>query len=366
MPHSVTHNPLMISPFEPAMLGSRHVRNRLMLAPMTTYSSLASGDIDPSELRYLQRRAEGGLGTVITAACAVHPTGWAFAGQFQCSDDRYLPSLASVAEAIHAGGALAILQIHHGGRQCPPELCGGECLSASAVPATREGAPVPRAMTEVEILEVSGSFGLATKRAANAGFDGVEIHGANTYLLQQFVSPHSNRREDRWGQDRLLFAKEVVRSTLENAPEGLIVGYRFSPEEPEEPGIRMEDTEALLDVLCGSRIDYLHVSLRDFRQGSIHGAFAGPTLNHIAEYVAGRKPIVVAGSVKNSPDANEALKTGASFIALGRIAISDPEWPQHADAARTKIPQGDFATALTLPAGLARRIEAAAGWFERE
>ena len=351
--------------FAPATLGVHQVRNRLMLAPMTTYSSLPTGEIDPEELKYLHRRAAGGLGTVITAACCVHPSGWAFPGQFQCSDDRFLPSLKATAEAIHRGGALAILQIHHGGRQCPPELCGGECVSASAVPA-REGAPTPRTLTEEEILEIIDAFGQATRRAAEAGFDGVEIHGANTYLLQQFVSPNSNRRDDRWGQDRLLFSKEVTKAVLANAPQGCIVGYRFSPEEPETPGLRMSDTEALLDALCATELTYLHISLREYRQGSIHGAYADSTLEHVAKYIDGRKNLVGVGSVKTAADAQAVLDLGAQFVALGRVEITDPEWPQHAEEPRTKVPAGEFRELLTLPLGLANRVESVPGWFERE
>lgn len=350
---------------QPFRLGGHTLPNRLALAPMTTYSSLPSGEIAPDELSYLERRAAGGLGAVITAACCVHPSGWAFPGQWQCSDDRFIPSLEQAAESIHRGGAKAILQIHHGGRQCPPDLCGGECVSASAIPLSREGAPIPRALTEPEILEIIDAFGQATRRAAEAGFDGVEIHGANTYLLQQFVSPHSNRREDAWGQDRLKFSKGVVEAVLANAPEGFIVGYRFSPEEPDTPGLRMADTEALIEALVATKIDYLHISLRDYRQGSLHNEFEGPTLDHVAKVIAGRKAFMGVGSVKTREDAENVLAAGADLVALGRIEISDPEWPRHPDSPNTKVPYGDFAKTLTLPTELANRIDAAKGWFER-
>lgn len=111
-------------------------------------------------------------------------------------------------------------------------------------------------------------FGEATRRAIQAGFDGIELHGANTYLLQQFFSPHSNRRTDKWGgsvEKRMTFALEVIKRVHETvekyANRPFIVGYRISPEEIEEPGIRMADTLQFIDVLAEQPIDYLHVSM---------------------------------------------------------------------------------------------------------
>ena len=121
-----------------------------------------------------------------------------------------------LAQTIQAEGAKAILQIYHGGRQSPPELLPDrQPISASAVASEGEGKPVPREMTETEIINTTQAFGDATRRAIEAGFDGVEIHGANTYLLQQFFSPHSNRREDQWGgslEKRMKFPLAVVDS----------------------------------------------------------------------------------------------------------------------------------------------------------
>ena len=185
------------------------LKNRLVVAPMTTYSSYEDGTVRETEPPYLRRRAEGGFGLVMTAACYIHPTGQAFDGQWGCERDDRHPSLKSMADAIHEGGAAAFLQIHHGGRMCPSRLC-GRVLSASAVPATRPGAETPEAMSEDEIWTMIEGYAQAARRAVEAGYDGVEIHGANTYLIQQFVSPHSNRRDDEWGQDRLKFSREVT------------------------------------------------------------------------------------------------------------------------------------------------------------
>lgn len=356
-------------PFDPISFPGLKLRNRLWVAPMTTYSSHEDGSISEAEIGYLARRAAGGFGAVVTAACYVHKSGHAFPGQWSCSRDEDLPSLRAAANAIQNGGAAAILQIHHGGRQAPSRLC-GRPLSASAIPAERPNAETPHAMSEPEIAEIVDAFGQATRRAVEAGYDGVEIHGANTYLLQQFVSPHSNRREDAWGQDRLMFPLAVVDACLSAAPEGFPVGYRFSPEESETPGIRFADTLRLVDALTTRSLSFLHVSLRDYRAGSLNGEFEEPILARLARYLRGRTPLVGVGGIWTRAECAEAISMGADAVAVGRAALVDPEWPGSIALtglpARRLFPRTDAASLLTLPQGLVDRINGAPGWLETE
>ena len=173
-----------------------------MIAPMTHFSSQENGEVSEQELAYYKERS-GGVGAFITACGYVNIDGKGFPGQFSIADDNTIPGLKKLAEAIQSNGTKAILQIYHGGRQSPPELLPAkQSISASGISAEQEGAAVPREMTEIEINNTINAFGEATRRAIEAGFDGVEIHGANTYLLQQFFSPHSNRRMDS-GVDHL-------------------------------------------------------------------------------------------------------------------------------------------------------------------
>lgn len=348
-------------------LGKLHLKNGLLVAPMTTYASQENGLISQDEIPYLARRAEGGFGAIITAACYINPAGKAFKGQWGCDHDDKLESLRGVAESIQTNGAKAILQIHHGGRSCPPDLAGGECLSASAIPAIREGAPIPREMTDAEIEQTLDDYARAAVRAKQTGYDAVEIHGANTYLVQQFVSPHSNRRSDKWNADDLLFPVELTKRVIEAVGEDFPVGYRFSPEEPETPGIRLEHTKLLIDELCNFPLSYLHISLRNYDQLSVHQEGTESTMKQISTHIAGRLSLIGVGSIRRAEDVQGAIHEGADALAVARGAICDPDWVTHyqnASPIAAALEHAKFPSAYILPKGLAERIEAAPGWFE--
>src|SRR5213080_1807179 len=302
------------------------LKNRIVMAPMTNFSSNPDGTVTDAEVKYYSRRSSG-VGMVITACTYVTENGKGFHGEFGGDRDELIPSLRQLASAIKEQGAKAVLQIFHGGRQIPPELVpNGEVVSASAVPVEGEGKPVPRALTETEVESIIRDFGETTRRAIEAGFDGVELHGANGYLIQQFFSPHSNRREDQWGgslEKRLAFplavVDEVKKVVAEHAKESFVVGYRFSPEEPETPGITMADTLTLVDALADKNLDYLHVSLQNFWSTPRRGIQdTRSRIEIIQERVGDRVPVIGVGSIYTADDALKAMQAGIPLIALGR------------------------------------------------
>ncbi|ASS92996.1 NADH-dependent flavin oxidoreductase [Peribacillus simplex] len=362
--------------FESFNLGKKlEVKNRLVMAPMTNFSSNPDGTVTDAEVNYYERRSSG-VGMVITACTYVTANGKGFHGEFGGDKDELIPSLSRLASAIKAKGSKAILQIFHGGREVPPELIpNGDVVSASNIPSEGEGKSVPRPLSEKEIESIILDFGEATRRAIEAGFDGVEIHGANGYLLQQFFSPHSNRREDKWGgslEKRLTFplavVDEVKKAVAEHAKVPFIVGYRFSPEEPETPGITMEDTLALIDGLVTKELDYLHVSLMDFWSKARRGAEVDrPRIEIIKERIGDQVPLIGVGSIYTADDAIKALQSGVPLIALGREIIIDPEWVQKVEQGReaeivTKINK-DNQQKLDIPDPLWQAIIHSPGWF---
>lgn len=305
------------------------------MAPMTTFSANTDDSVSDAEIDYYRHRSKG-VSLVLTACAYVTPNGKGFPGQFGAESDDRVPSLKRLATAIQEEGAKAVLQIYHGGKLCPAELVpNDDIVSASDVPATN--GHTARALTITEIEEIIAAFGQTTRRAIEAGYDGVEIHGANGYLLHQFFSPYSNQREDEYGgslENRMRFPlaiiDEVKRVVAEYATAPFLIGYRFSPEEEEETGFTMADTLAFVDVLAEQGLDYLHVSLNHYSSKPRRGVEdrKRPRIDYLVEKVNGRVPFIGVGSVYNADAAYKAFDYGIDLLALGRGLLMDPEWVQ--------------------------------------
>ncbi len=352
------------------------LKNRIIMAPMTNYSSNPDGTVSEEELAYYARRSKD-VSMVITACTYVTPNGKGFHNEFAGDRDEMIPSLSQLAKTIQSQGAKAILQIFHGGRMCPPELVPhGDIVSASAVPAEVAGAKTPRALTETEVEEIVDAFGETARRAIEAGYDGVEIHGANGYLIQQFFSPHSNQRDDRFGgsvEKRMTFPLAIVEKITEvvkeHADDSFIVGYRFSPEEAETTGITMADTIKLVDTLAEKDLDYLHVSLQHFLSKARRGVedVNKTRIDYLLETIDNRVPLIGVGSIYSAEDARKAFETGVPLLALGRELIIDPDWVQKVAEGRedeivTEINK-DKQEELVVPGPLWNVIMNTPGWF---
>ena len=350
------------------------VKNRIMLAPMTNFASAENGEVTDEELAYYRERSQG-VGTVLTAVANVTPGGKGFPGEIGIDRDDQVNRLAELAQTIQGEGAKAIIQMFHAGRMAPPDLLPDqETVSASAVAPEREGATTPRELTEEEIQSIIKAFGDATRRAIRAGFDGVEIHGANTYLIQQFFSPHSNRREDQWGgsvEKRMRFPLAVVKEVMkaaEEADESFIVGYRISPEEREEPGITMDDTLQFVNALAKEDLDYLHISVQDFFAGSMRDeSDQRSRVQMIQDEVGHLIPVIGVGSLHTPDDVERAMKGNVPFIALGRELIVEPKWIEKVEAGQESEIRTDMSVddreALVVPESLWNVIVNTPGWF---
>ncbi|EIA26780.1 NADH-dependent flavin oxidoreductase, oye family [Candidatus Arthromitus sp. SFB-3] len=212
------------------------------------------------------------MGLVITSCTYVHPNGIGFLNEFASYDDKFIPSLRKLANDAKSGGANAILQIFHAGNKALPNLVpNGDVVSASAIKTEASAfapALLPRELSHEEVLDIVNAFGETTRRAIEAGFDGVEIHGAHGFLIQNFTSPLYNKRSDEWGESpekRLMFPLAIVNKIKdvikEYVKKPFILGYRLSPEESEKGGLRIGDTYKLINHLIEIDIDYIHISL---------------------------------------------------------------------------------------------------------
>ncbi|WP_420749786.1 HisA/HisF-related TIM barrel protein [Rhodococcus sp. O3] len=374
-------------PWSPLTLRSgTTLRNRFLLAPMTTDSSHPDGSATEAELTYLSRRAATGFGAVITSCAYVHPAGRAWQG-IGASGEFHLDSLRAVARAARGDGGVGILQIYDGGRIALPELIGPDALRGpSAVPSARPDARTPRALRDDEIEGLLAAFGQAAAYGVKAGFDGIEIHGANHYLIHQFFSPRANRRTDLWGgnlEARMRFPLSVARVVRETVGDAVTVGFRITPFESETGGYTLDDAARLADRLAAEGMDYIHISMDNFRRNSPQPEDRDWTksrqqvesrnpIEAIAEAVDGHSAVVASGGIRTLDDARTALTAGADLVAIGRAALVDPEWVDKIQAGahsqiRTHLPPdaGDIESTLTIPPRMVRYLLSRPGWIPR-
>src|ERR1700759_5154278 len=247
----------------------QQMANRFAMAPLTTDLSREDGTATDHDLEFVRRRAANGFGATISSAAYVADDGRSWQG-IGAAHDGHLSSLHRLAAAMRAAGALAILQIYDGGRIAKPELIGERGLrAAAAVASLRPGAKTPRAMTSDEVESLVARFGEAASLARKAGFDGVEIHGANHYAVHQFFSPRANRRDDKWGgtlSKRMNFPLAVPQAVRDALGPKLIAGYRVPPFEAEADGYSLEDAKLLCNELARLNLDYISVSLDNYRK----------------------------------------------------------------------------------------------------
>jgi 2,4-dienoyl-CoA reductase-like NADH-dependent reductase (Old Yellow Enzyme family) len=344
--------------------GKLHLQNRLVMAPMTTVSGNSDGSFSDEEIAYLGRRAESGIGLVMTPACYVHKSGHSFDHQVGCHSDEMLPRLQRCADSINRHGAASFLQIHHGGNAARSEYSGRLPMAPSAVINRRGTSEMPAAMTEDEIWMIIESFALAARRAKAAGFTGIELHGANTYLFQQFFSPFTNKRTDRWGgelrcdrcdqhhlhekleichrlENRARFAVETIKAVRREVGPDYPICYRISPEEADPDGYSTHDAIQLLGLLLPHGIDMVHVSSWNYGQGIRHD---WPDGSHpskmISDSMPDHLPVIGVGSIMHPDQAMHVLDDGLELVALGRALLLDADWAK-------KVKEGDFESLKT-------------------
>jgi 2,4-dienoyl-CoA reductase-like NADH-dependent reductase (Old Yellow Enzyme family) len=355
------------------------LRNCIVMAPMTTWSANEDGTVSNDEISYYRYRVKG-VGLVITGCTHVQMNGIGFTGEFAAHEDNFIPSLRRLAAAAKSGGAPAILQIFHAGNKANPDLTpDGEIVSASALKAPagpfNGGEKVARALGHTEILEIIAAFGETTRRAIEAGFDGIELHGAHGFLIQNFFSPAFNEREDTWGgspENRMRFPLAVVREVkcviAAHAKRPFVLGYRISPEEPDAGGLRIAASLQLIERLIDRGVDYIHASLSDALAATPIDAPEGPTLAQIlAGHIGGRVPFIAAGQIRTPEQAERALESGLSMVAIGQGLVMNPDWVELArarhDGQILQSIDAEDAVRKCVPQKLWAIIEALPGWF---
>lgn len=328
--------------FSPIAIGKMALKNRVVMAPMLTNYSDSQGRVSARHLAYYGARALGGAGLILTEGTAVHPGGRGFPFGLGCWDDEHEAGLKELARTIHQGGAKGAVQLIHAGRQTNTKLAGSQPVAPSPIPCPgmREK---PRELTREEIGELVEAFATGARRARDAGFDAVELHGAHGYLVNQFLSPYSNKRTDEYGGDtegRSQFAVRTIRRIRELAGEDFPVLCRISADEFVDGGIKADEAVKIARILEREGVAAVHVSAGVYGSvpptGHPHGTPYG-VFSHLAERIKGavRVPVITVGRITRPSVAEEILESGkADLVAVGRAHIADPQWARKAEEGR--------------------------------
>ncbi|HBT20817.1 MAG TPA: hypothetical protein DEA47_05605 [Peptococcaceae bacterium] len=335
--------------FQPGKIGNMEVKNRLVMPPMSSRLSTVNGEVTKELIAYYAERAKGGVGTIIVEYSYIDEfESRAAICQLGVQSDHHIKGLNELAEAIQSYGAKAILQIAHGGRQTDPSKMGMDPVAPSAIPDPMTSAALGRPnwvreLDQEKIQEIIDSFAKAARRTKMAGFDGVELHGAHGYLLCQFLSPFSNRRNDMYGGDlegRARMPLETVDRVRSTVGKNFPLLYRLSADEFVKGGLTLEETVRFAQMLEEAGVDCIHVSCGNF--ASIH-RFVPPIyfkhgyFTYLAEEIkkAVNIPVIAVGAISEPEHANWLIEQGkADFVAMGRALIADPHLPNKAKAGK--------------------------------
>ena len=317
----------------------KEVPGHLVIAPLTLYSSNTDGTINDEERQFFKLRATN-IGLYVVGAQVVSKEGITainFPGTF-C--DKDIPSIKERADIIKSQGALAINQLHHGGALALKQYSGMAPVVPSKDIAMEEAKKrgdhtEMHELTDKEINELIEKFAHAAELSIKSGYDGIEIHGANNYLIQQFYSPHTNKRTDEWGgsdEKRMNFALKIVDAVCKvrekfNCPK-FIIGYRLSPEEPYEDGITMTETLKLVKALMQRPIQYIHVSQKDYFKKARRGEGKGiERLKLIHDIIKDKIALIGVGGLRSEKNIYDAEKTGFSeFIGVANACLMNPDF----------------------------------------
>ena len=320
---------------EPIMIRNMRLNNRLAMPPMATGKALPDGHVSPEMLAYYKEKSAGGyIGLVIIEHGYASPEGKASERQLSVADDSAIAGLRKLAGIIHGQGSKAVMQINHAGSATSKDIIGTVPVAPSVVSNPVKNS-VPRELTKEEIGGIVGAFASAAGRVREAGYDGVEIHSIYCYLLNQFFSPITNKRNDEYGGDvknRVRIHLEIIKAVRETVGQDYPVFLRLSATDGREGGTTIEDCMVAAKALEDAGIDVLDVA-GGFCGFSIpcaseQGYFA-PLTEDLKQVVS--IPVILTGGIKDAEIADRLLREGkADLIGVGRTIMSDSIWAKKA------------------------------------
>jgi 2,4-dienoyl-CoA reductase-like NADH-dependent reductase (Old Yellow Enzyme family) len=294
---------------------------------MTNQQSHLDGSLSDAELNWLLPRAAGGFGVIESCATHVSLDGQGWEGEWGVFADAHIDDWKRATQAINSEGAHLYAQLYHGGARSV-RVNGNQPWSASA---SGEGDNHVTAGTEDDIQRTIDAFAASARRVAEAGAQGVELHGAHGYLLCQFLSSDTNQRDDKWGgslENRARLVRQCVQAVRASVSSTFTVGIRLSPENwGQLKGLDLDESIQTAKWLCEDGADFIHISLWDSSNNSTKRPEEHPAAAFRAALPA-NVPIVTAGNIWTVDEAAGQLSHGAGAVALGRSGIVNPAWPQ--------------------------------------
>jgi 2,4-dienoyl-CoA reductase-like NADH-dependent reductase (Old Yellow Enzyme family)/thioredoxin reductase len=321
--------------FSSVTINGMTLKNRAVMPPMGTGYGNPDSTVSDRLVTYLSRRAQGGTGLIITEVCAVDPRGKGFPNEIGIWSDAFIPGLARIPEALHHFGAKAALQLHHAGRETFEDAIGAIPEAPSAIPSVILGQPC-EAMSLERIAQIVEAFASAAGRAKTAGFDAVELHGAHGYLLNQFLSPFSNQRDDKYGgsdENRARFVLEIIAAVRKKVGNDFPVWIRVSADELVRGGYDLPFMQKFAPLMVSAGVDAIHCSVGVYSTPgglSIASMDTEPGFNlfrarALKDVV--NVPVIGVGRINNPELADQAIARGdADLISFGRQHLTDPDF----------------------------------------
>jgi len=319
--------------FDPITIKGLQLKNRLVMPPMAIRSATDDGEVTDKHIDHYTARAKGGVGLIIVEHTYVSREGRLSQGQTGLYDDRLIPGLKRLAEAVHAEDTRVIIQLTHSGAKAPSKITGEQPSGPSDV-LLPNGIEVPRSLTVREIKTLVTKFGEAAYRAMEAGFDSVELHGAHGFLLGQFLSPYSNRRTDSYGGDlegRLTFPFEVIKE-VKTGLGGAPLFYRFGADDMLEGGLTRQEGKLAAQHLEQAGVDVFDISGGfggDGQRTFTEQGYYVPLAEGIKEVV--KASVIGVGMITEPEYADSIVRENkVDLVAVGRHLLSNPEFPRQA------------------------------------
>lgn len=323
--------------FTPLSTRNLRVANRIVMAPMATNMATARGEVTPRLISHYRERAEAGVGLIIIEHTYVSPGGRYSPKQLAVDRDSLVSGLSELTRALHTVGVPVILQITHAGSRTTEEVLGTRPVAPSSLPVSK-GAPTPRPLFKSEIPRIIEDFSAGARRAKDAGFDGVEIHGAHGFLLSAFLSPAVNHRDDDYGGsavNRLRLPLEVVTAARQAVGPDFPLLYRLGAEDHVNGGLQLKESLVAAKKLVEAGIDLMDVSggLCGSRPPNLDApGFFVPAAEKIKEVVP--VPVIGVGGIKEPRFADSLIEEGRiDLVAVGRALLADPSWAAKAAVA---------------------------------